>query len=136
MKRTALLNRHLSALIAELGHLDEVVVADAGLPAPPGVPVIDLAIRPGLPGFADMLEALRTEMVIEGAVHATEARPGLVATIGGVLKTWEAEQGKPIAVQSLPHAAFKARSGSARAIIRTGECTPYANLILISGVPF
>ena len=55
MKRTALLNRHLSALVAELGHLDEITVADAGLPVPDGVRVIDLAVVAGLRDLAPRL---------------------------------------------------------------------------------
>ncbi len=59
MKRTALLNRHLSALVAELGHLDEITVADAGLPVPDGVRVIDLAVVAGLPTLFQLISALR-----------------------------------------------------------------------------
>ena len=42
MKRTGILNRHLSAATASLGHTDEVVIADAGLPIPDGPTVVDL----------------------------------------------------------------------------------------------
>ncbi|MCL4138406.1 UNVERIFIED_CONTAM: hypothetical protein GTU68_010056, partial [Idotea baltica] len=65
MKRTKLLNRHLSKLVASLGHLDEIVLADAGLPVPQNVGVIDLAVSPGVPGLFDVLDALADEMIIE-----------------------------------------------------------------------
>ena len=39
-----------------------------------------------------------------------------------------------IEVAKLPHVDFKERTKVARAVIRTGEFTPYANIILISGV--
>ncbi len=136
MKRTALLNRHLSRLVASLGHTDEIVVADAGLPVPPGVEVIDLAVSPGIPGLFDVLDALSQELIVEGAVFAAEASPELVTQIEVKLAHWAAETGKPIEDFRMPHDAFKARTGKARAVIRTGDVTPYANIILISGVPF
>ncbi|SFC86620.1 D-ribose pyranase [Tropicimonas isoalkanivorans] len=136
MKRIGLLNRHLSALTSSLGHMDEIVLADAGLPMPDGVPVIDLAIVPGLPRFMDVLAALRLELVVEGAVWAEEASPDLAASLASEMDAWTEMTGKPIATQMLCHEAFKARTAKARAIIRTGEVTPYANVILISGVAF
>lgn len=136
MKRTPLLNRHLSALVAKLGHLDEVVVADAGLPTPPGVPVIDLSLGPNLPTLFQVVQALSTEIVIEGMVHATECDSNLAGKIEEARADWQAAQGKPIVMHALSHAAFKGRTETARAIIRTGDFTPYSNVILISGVPF
>ncbi len=136
MKRTKLLNRHLSKLVASLGHLDEIVLADAGLPVPQNVGVIDLAVSPGVPGLFDVLDALADEMIIEQAAFADEASPELATEIEVRLAHWAAETGKPIEDERLPHDAFKDRTARARAVIRTGECTPYANLILVSGVPF
>jgi len=136
MKRTVLLNRDLSMLIASLGHTDEVVLADAGLPVPAGVPVIDLAVSAGVPAFFDVLTAMQSELVIETAIHATEASPALQARFVDTCAIWQAETGKPIAIDTLSHDAFKTRTAAARAVIRTGECTPYCNLILRSGVPF
>jgi D-ribose pyranase len=136
MKRTALLNRHLSALVASLGHMDEVVVADAGLPVPEGVTVIDLAVTAGIPGFRQLLVALRSELVIESAIWAEEASEDLSIEIHSELDVWSVETGASIATSRLPHDVFKQRTRKAKAIIRTGEVTPYANIILISGVAF
>ncbi|CTQ56456.1 D-ribose pyranase [Roseibium album] len=136
MKRRPLLNRHLSKLVASLGHLDEIVLADAGLPIPPDVEVIDLAVSPGVPGFFDVLDALSQEMIIEQAVFASEAGPELSTQIEVKLAHWAAEVGKPIEQSRVSHEDFKKQTIKARAVIRTGEFTPYANLILISGVPF
>lgn len=136
MKRTKLLNRHLSKLVASLGHLDEIVLADAGLPVPPNVGVIDLAVSPGVPGLFDVLDALVDELIIEQAVFADEASPELTTEIEVRLAHWAAETGKPIEHVRLPHEDFKTQTARARAVIRTGECTPYANLILVAGVAF
>lgn len=137
MKRTQLLNRHLSALVSSLGHLDEITIADAGLPIPNGVPVIDLAVSPGTPNFWDVFDAIRSELVIENAYFASEASEELKAKLGVELAKWETEQQSDLAgIDTLSHSKFKQRTGSSKAIIRTGEITPYCNIILASGVAF
>lgn len=130
MKKGPLLNIALSQLIASLGHGDMVVIGDAGLPVPPGVPVIDLALTRDVPGFVQTLHTVLAEMQVESHVLADELadkNPAIDASI---------------AVLDLPgrrgvtHAEFKRLSAGARAIVRTGECTPYANIILVAGVVF
>jgi D-ribose pyranase len=130
MKKTPLLNIALSQLIASLGHGDAIVIGDAGLPAPPGVPLIDLALTRGIPGFIDTLQAVLTEMQVEQHVLASELALQNPLMAGAI-----AALGLPGGV-TMTHAEFKQRSCSARAIIRTGECTPYANVVLIAGVAF
>lgn len=136
MKRTTLLNRHLSALVASLGHLDEITVGDAGLPVPDGVAVIDLAVTAGVPRFGDVVDALMSEMVIESAIIATEADAALGETLANTVTRWAAMQGKRTELAHISHDDFKARSARSKAIIRTGETTPYCNMILVSGVCF
>ncbi len=136
MKRTNLLNRDLSALVARLGHMDEITVCDAGLPCPPGVEVIDLSITPGTPSLWVVLDALAEELVIEGAVFAKEASDTLVGRFDRVLAKWAEATDVPIETHRPSHDDFKRRTAMSRAIIRTGEVTPYANIILISGVAF
>jgi len=130
MKKTPLLNIALSQLIASLGHGDSIVIGDAGLPVPPGVPLIDLALTRGVPGFMDTLQTILAEMHVEQHVLAdelAERSPQLAQQIGLL-----GLAGK----QTMPHEDFKRRTQQARAVIRTGEFTPYANIILISGVVF
>ncbi len=131
MKKTPLLHAELSRLVASLGHGDMVVVADAGLPVPPGTPVIDLALTHGVPSFAQVLETLLSEMQVERAEHATEMlthSPHLVALLHRALPS--------VPLSALDHAGFKQRCAAARAVVRSGECTPYANVMLFAGVVF
>ena len=72
MKKTPLLNVALSRLIASLGHGDTVVIGDAGLPGPPGVEVIDLALTHGIPDFVSTLKVVLSEMQVESHVLAHE----------------------------------------------------------------
>jgi len=60
--------------VAGLGHLDTVVIADAGLPIPPQTPRIDLAVAQGIPAFLDVLKAVLGEMEVQGAIIADEMR--------------------------------------------------------------
>lgn len=137
MKRNGLLNAPLNSAIAHLGHTDTLVIGDAGLPVPDGPQRIDLALRPGLPGFFDVLESVAGEMVIERATIAGElADAAFLTRLRQALDRFAAAQGRPIALERVPHDALKQASARARAIVRTGEFTPYANIILHAGVCF
>lgn len=127
MKRTTLLHSELSGLIAAMGHGDLLVIGDAGLPVPPGVRCIDLAVTRGVPRFLDVLDAVLAEMVVERSAWAAEAGADLQGALQG------RDLGTPSVVA---HDAFKTLSREARAIVRTGEFTPYANVALWSGVAF
>lgn len=131
MKRTPLLHAELSHVIATLGHGDMLVIGDAGLPIPNGVQRIDLALMPGIPRVADVLSAVLSEMQVERAVIASEA----VNAADGALPDWCASV-LPTPVDTMTHEAFKTLTAKARAVVRTGEFTPYANIILCSGVVF
>jgi len=124
MKKSGILHNELAQLIASLGHGDLLVIADAGLPVPQGVRCIDLAVTLGVPRFLDVLDAVTQEMAIETAFRAAEA--------GGIGQQIDAR----VAAEQVSHADFKTRTTRARAIVRTGEATPYANVGLMAGVVF
>ncbi|WP_422446711.1 D-ribose pyranase [Thermoanaerobacterium sp. DL9XJH110] len=131
MKKNPLLNSEISYIISRLGHTDTIVIADAGLPIPDNVRRIDLALVPGMPSFLDTLEAVLTELKVESAVVASEMKqksPGLYSKIKESLKN--------VAIGELSHEEFKRETARAKAVIRTGEFTPYANIILQAGVMF
>jgi len=130
MKKSPLPNNALSQLIASLSHDDMDVIGDAGLPSQPGVPLIDLALTRGVPGFIETVHAVLSEMQVEYHVLAEELPQHNPAIAGQV-----AALNLPDA-RSLSHEEFKQLSKRARAIVRTGECTPYANVILVAGVVF
>ncbi|MFW9268140.1 D-ribose pyranase [Pseudomonas sp. NR3] len=134
MKKTPLLNIALSRLVASLGHGDKVVIGDAGLPVPPHVELIDLALTHGVPDFVSTLNVLLSEMQVESHVLAQEIidkQPSALAT----LEALNAE-GVLGARALVSHEQFKVLTREARAVIRTGECSPYCNVVLIAGVTF
>jgi D-ribose pyranase len=131
MKKTALLNRDISAVIASLGHTDMLVVCDAGFPVPPSVRRIDLAVTANIPPFLKTLETILTELEVEKIVVADETRevsPDLFKQIEALFP------GLPM--ETMPHIKFKEVAREARAAVRTGEFTAYANIILVCGVPY
>lgn len=129
MKRSGILNRHLAGALAELGHGDEVLVCDAGMPIPPGPRVVDLAFRAGVPSFAEVLDGLLDELVVEGATAAEEVRTAAPGT------DWLLADRLP-GLEYVSHEELKARTAGARLVVRTGEATPYANVSLRCGVFF
>jgi D-ribose pyranase len=131
MKRTTLLHAELSDVIARLGHGDLLVIGDAGLPIPDGPRRIDLAVSANVPRFQDVLAAVLAEMQVESAVIADEFVPANPSVHAELLR-----QLGFTPVATLSHEHFKAATRSARAIVRTGEFSPYANVILRAGVVF
>lgn len=123
----------LSHVMSECGHTDAIVIADAGLPIPMGVERIDLAYRPGSPAFLDVLDTVLAEFVVERAVVSAEMEAASPGVLGEVRSRLEAAG---VEVELVPHADFKASSRDARAIVRTGEYTPFSNVMLFSGAPF
>jgi len=131
MKKTGLLHSQLSESIAMFGHGDGLVIGDAGMPIPDGPRRIDLAVARGIPSFEQVLRATLTELHVERAVLAEETlrhSPNVAQLITDLLPG--------IPVEVVAHAELKARSATARAMVRTGEFTPYANVLLIAGVVF
>ncbi|GAB2906008.1 D-ribose pyranase [Streptomyces heilongjiangensis] len=129
MRRGGILNRHLAGALAELGHGHGVLVCDAGMPLPQGPRVVDLAFRAGVPSFAEVLDGLLDELVVEGATAAHEVRdanPEAAALLAD----------RFTALELVSHERLKELSAEARLIVRTGEARPYANVLLRCGVFF
>ncbi|SDT35629.1 D-ribose pyranase [Pseudomonas fuscovaginae UPB0736] len=134
MKKAPLLNIALSRLIASLGHGEMLVIGDAGLPVPPGVELIDLALTPGIPDFVSTLRIVLSEMQVESHVLAEEIllkQPPALTYLEALESRGELGQRR-----LLSHEQFKALSQQAKAVVRTGECQPYSNVILVAGVTF
>lgn len=131
MKKIGIIHSELSRLISELGHTDTIVIADSGLPIPPGVKRIDLALKRGVPGYLETLETIMEEMQIERYTVADEmsqVSPEIFERTRLTLEDAEAH--------SVSHERFKELTRLAKAVIRTGEHTAYANVILHAGVTF
>ncbi|WP_214768835.1 MULTISPECIES: D-ribose pyranase [unclassified Exiguobacterium] len=129
MKRHGILNSQISKVLADLGHTDMIVIADCGLPIPTGVARIDLALELGTPAFADVLRVVADDMAVEQVTLATEIKEANEAALTMVSQL-------NVTTEYVSHEAFKELTKQAKVIIRTGEATPYANVILHAGVIF
>ena len=131
MKKRGILNAQLSYLLAALGHKDLFMIGDAGMPIPEGVEVVDLVLTAGVPTFKQVMDAILDEVQVEGYYLAHEIKefnPELEEYIKSGLP--EAE------VEYMPHEDLKKFSSKCRFAIRTGEFSPYPNVILRAGVVF
>jgi D-ribose pyranase len=133
MKRSGVLNSGLSLIIASMGHTDKLVICDSGLPIPKNSEVIDLALTKNIPRFVDTLKVILEELKVEEAIVTNELAKGnskYFKEISSLLYG--------IKIKKVNHEKFKeiTRNGGNVAFVRTGEATPYANIILVSGVTF
>ena len=131
MKKPGILNSRISAVVSQMGHKYTLAIGDAGLPVPMGTEKIDLAVKLQDPTFQTVLETVLTELEVEGITLAEEiktANPEQLAAIKKVLPDVE--------VTFISHEDFKKELANTRAVIRTGESHPFANIILRSGVIF
>ena len=133
MKKAGILNSDISRVLSYMGHTDCICIGDCGLPIPDEVERIDLALKFGVPTFMETLATVAQDMKIEKIILAEEIKtqnPKVLAEIEALFA------GQTMEVQFVSHVELKALTHDCKAVIRTGETTPYANIILQSGCIF
>ena len=133
MKRAGILNSDISRVLSYMGHTDCICIGDCGLPIPDEVERIDLALAFGVPTFMQTLKVVVDDMKVEKIVLAEESsqqNPDVLRQVE------ELFAGQNIEVEFVSHVELKERTFDCKAVIRTGETTPYANIILQSGCIF
>ena len=133
MKMGGILNSDISRVLSYMGHTDCIAIGDCGLPIPEEVERIDLALAFGEPTFMRTLETVVGDMKVEKIVLAEEIKEQNKDVLKQIEELFE---GQDIEVEYVPHTELKQRTYECRAVIRTGETTPYANIILQSGCIF
>ena len=131
MRKTPLLNSNLSSVISKMGHTDMIAIGDCGLPIPKESERIDLALINGVPTFIDTLKVTLMELQVEEVLIAKETMevsPNLFEEIKKVIGD--------VKITFISHEDLKKDLKKCMAVVRTGEQTPYANIILKSGVVF
>jgi D-ribose pyranase len=131
MKQNGILHPELLDLIAAAGHGDVIVLADAGLRIPPTTPRLDLAIVCGVPTMAQVVDAVKQELVIEAATVATEFEDWNPDVYNDVVSRL------PVEPDAKPHEELMAEmADSAFAYVKTGECSAYSSVALVCGVNY
>ena len=131
MKKDRIKNPMILKEIAALGHTEYLCIADCGLPIPSGVTVVDISLTAGIPGFMDVLEAVNTELVTESYILAEEIHCSNQQTESKIKLLLD-----DLPSRSVTYEEFKQLVGRCKCVIRTGETSPYANIILVGGVNF
>ena len=129
MKRQGILNSEISRVLTYMGHTDQICIGDCGLPIPEETERIDLALRFGQPSFMEVLKEVAEDMKIRQlfALFETGCETGFKK---------ELQKEQTVEIVYVSHEKLKEMTKACKAVIRTGETTPYANIILQSGCIF
>ncbi len=133
MKKHGVLNSDISRVLSYMGHTDTIAIGDCGLPIPDEVERIDLALTFGVPTFMDTLKVVVDDMKVEKITLAEEMKEKNPKILEEVKELF---QGQEIEIEFVTHTELKTRTKDCKAVIRTGENTPYANIILQSNCIF
>ena len=135
MKKTGILNSDISRVLSYMGHTDRIAIGDCGLPIPEETERIDLAVKFGQPTFMDVLKEVGADMKIEKIILAEEIKEKNPQILNEIKVYFELADVQP-EVEFVSHVELKQLTKECKAVIRTGETTPYANIILQSGCIF
>lgn len=125
------MNAEIAAVIAEMGHTDTLAIVDAGFPISRETRRIDIALKEGMPSFMDVVSCVLQELCVEELIVASEMGASAPATLNVLVAACPGA-----GVTHVSHEELKELSKHCKAVIRTGECTPYANVCLRAGVIF
>lgn len=129
MKEVGMLNGHIDSALGRQGHMDLMMVVDAGFPCPDEVEVIDIALSEGVPQILDVLAELRKVHSVEKIVMAQDTQDHNPTYFDKVAKSF----GDNVEIEVIPHTELKERSHNVKTIIRTGDFTAWGNVMLVSG---
>lgn len=135
MKKNGILNADIARVLAYMGHTDRIAIGDCGLPIPDTTERIDLALRFGEPSFMDVLETVGSDMAVEKIILAEEIKENNPEVLKRILEYFEGAN-RPCEIEYVSHTELKKLTESCKAVIRSGEITPYANIILQSACIF
>jgi len=129
MKEVGMINAHIDSALNRQGHMDLMMVVDAGFPCPDHVELIDIALSEGVPQILDVLAELRKVHSVEKIVMARETKEHNPTYFDKAAKSF----GDKVEIEVIPHKELKERSCNVKTIIRTGDFTAWGNIMLVSG---
>ncbi|MBU3218158.1 D-ribose pyranase [Clostridium estertheticum] len=131
MKKIGILNGEISSVVSKMGHKDLIAIGDCGLPIPDKTKRIDIALSKGIPSFIETLKNVLLELQVEEVILALEIEENNPKVFEEIKRQFE-----NVKFTFITHEELKIMLNECKAVIRTGEQTPYANIILKSGVIF
>ncbi len=127
LKKTKILNPALLQAMAGLGQNDYLVIANAAFPVDADIPIIDLSLVEGLPTLEQVLDVVASELAVDSSITPSElpgADEGCSAAIDAALPG--------LSRKEVMYEQVKVLAKHARAVVRTGDCRPYASIILLA----
>jgi len=131
MLQQGILNPHVLHLIARVRHTNTLVIADWAFPYWPQIETVDISLTHGVPTVLQVLELLKPDFKIGRVVQAREFLETNPETTINAFNTAFGEIPN-VVVERPAHLDFKKLVPSAIGLIRTGDSTPYGNIILES----
>ena len=129
MKEIGMINGQLDSALTRQGHMDLMMVVDAGFPCPDHIELIDIALAEGVPSIPDVLAELRKVHFVEKIVMAQDTLDHNPTYFEEVSSAF----GDGVEVEVIPHTELKERCHSVKTIVRTGDFTAWGNVMLVSG---
>ena len=127
LKKSRILNPALLHALAGLGQNDYLVIANAAFPVDAGIPVVALSLVEGQPTLEQVLAVVAQELSIDSSITASEL-PDKDAACSAAID--ELLPGLPR--KEVMYEQVKVLAKHARAVVRTGDCRPYASLIVLA----
>ena len=131
MKKQGIFNSKIASFIASMGHKDMITIVDMGYPIPKGIDYADLVVDKGKPSFIETIITVLKELEVEKIIIAEEMEKQNLVNYEKIMNIF-----LKVEIERLSHEDFKKFAKFSKFFIRTGECTPYSNIILVSGVIF
>jgi D-ribose pyranase len=128
MLKGGILNPAINSLLSRVRHTNTLVIADRGFPFWPHIETVDISLVDDIPRVLEVLHAIKANFSIGRVFAAQEFLAVNTPQTASALD--DALLGIPITFE--PHVEFKKRVPHAIGLIRTGDTTQYANLILES----
>jgi D-ribose pyranase len=127
--KTGILNPAIQSLLCRIRHTNTLVISDRGFPFWPQIETVDISLVDDIPRVLDVLKALSRNFVVAQVFMAEEFlsvnQPETLAAFAIALDRM------PTTYE--PHVALKKRVPHAIGLIRTGDTTQYANMVIESG---
>lgn len=131
MKKNGIINSNISEILSNMRHTDSICISDLGLPFSDNVKYIDISLKIGSPSFMEVLEEIYKDLKIEHVILAEEIKANNKDIHEKILKIFN-----NVSIKYVSHSDFKKKTQNCKAVIRTGEASHYANIILQSACIF
>jgi len=129
MTETGILNREIAAEMSKMGHLDKMMIVDAGLAVPNTTKIIDLSLSPNVPTTVEVLNEVLKHFSVEKIILSQATVDVSPSRQAEFISCFE----KDINIEIVPHTVLREEiTRQVKFVIRTGDFTANSNIVLVS----